>query len=85
MSSAELERAILALGDPRTTADIKAQAGAFFEQMKTSPDGWKVFTQRLFETNSSVVAIVCLGVILEVLQYRCASFLLIFAAIGDTN
>jgi hypothetical protein len=74
MSSAELEQAILVLCDPRQTNDVKAAAQNFFEQLKVSPDGWKVFTQRLFETASTTVSIVCLGAILDVLQHRFVFF-----------
>jgi exportin-T len=70
MKMDDLERAVVYEMDPSADPKIRAAAKEYCNNIKTSPDGWKICLQKLFRTTVMEVAFYCLEVIKSFIQHH---------------
>lgn len=63
----DLERALACTLAPDTPPDIRTSAMSFLDQVKTSPEGWKLCLTKALQSNNAQIQFYCLQVVKEVI------------------
>jgi hypothetical protein len=70
MEEDDLQKAILVFYNGVLPQSVRQAASQYLDGLHYSDNGWKIFAQKLFQTNSLEVAFYCLNVVRETILHR---------------